>query len=85
MVRWNVCLANGDKLSLKEDNLEVLEMGLDAMVAALEQAGEHDKAAVLRSTLDQHQQGLSGDAGGEAFETSSLKTHLADATNQQNS
>ena len=33
---------------------------------------------------DQHQQGLSGDAGGEAFETSSLKTHLADATNQQN-
>ena len=52
-VRWNVCLADGHKLSLKEDNLELLELGMDAMVAALEEAGEHDKAVVLRSTIGQ--------------------------------
>ena len=51
-VRWNVCLAGGEKLALREGNLEVLGAGMEAMVAALEHAGEHEKAAVLKGTLE---------------------------------
>jgi ribosomal protein L12E/L44/L45/RPP1/RPP2 len=50
-VRWNVCLAGGEKLALRETNIEQLGAGIDAMVAALEQAGEHEKAALLRASL----------------------------------
>ena len=50
-VRWNVCLAGGEKLALREANIEQLGAGIDAMVAALEQAGEHEKAALLRASL----------------------------------
>ena len=51
VVRWNVCLAGGEKLALREANIEQLGAGIDAMVAALEQAGEHQKAALLRASL----------------------------------
>jgi hypothetical protein len=51
IVRWNVCLSSGDKLSLRPSCLEVLGEEMEAMATALEHAGEHDKAAVLRVSL----------------------------------
>ena len=50
-VRWKVCLSSGEKLSLRPGCLEVLGEEMEAMVAALEHAGEHEKAAVLRGNL----------------------------------
>ena len=44
-------LTGGEKLALKEANLERLGEGLEAMAAALEQSGDYEKAAVLRATL----------------------------------
>ncbi len=43
-----MCLSSGDKLSLRVESIELLGPGLEAMAAALEHAGEHEKAAVLR-------------------------------------
>ena len=54
-VRWNVCLSSGDKLSLRPDSVELLGPGLEAMAAALQHAGEHEKAAVLLGTLRDQQ------------------------------
>ena len=51
IVRWNVCLSSGDKLSLRPSCLEVLGEEMEAMATALEHAGEHEKAAVLRVSL----------------------------------
>ena len=51
--RWNLRLLTGELLALKPDNLEVCGKApsMQAMVAALERAGEHEKAAMLRSVL----------------------------------
>ena len=51
IVRWNVCLSSSDKLSLRPSCLEVLGEEMEAMATALEHAGEHEKAAVLRVSL----------------------------------
>jgi len=51
--RWNVRLLSGELLALKPDNLQACRAGpsMRAMVQALERAGEHDKAAMLRSVI----------------------------------
>ena len=51
--RWNLRLLTGELLALKPENLEKCSAGpsMHAMVQALERAGEHDKAAMLRSVL----------------------------------
>ena len=51
--RWNLRLLSGDLLAIKEGNMQVsgIAPSIQAMVAALERAGEHDKAAMLRSVL----------------------------------
>ena len=51
IVRWNVRLDSGEKLSLRPSCLEVVGDEMEAMVTALEHAGEHEKAAVLRVSL----------------------------------
>ena len=51
IVRWNVRLDSGEKLSLRPSCLEVVGDEIVAMVTALEHAGEHEKAAVLRVSL----------------------------------
>ena len=51
--RWNLRLLTGELLALKAENLEREGGGpsMKAMVQALERAGEHEKAAMLRSVL----------------------------------
>lgn len=49
--QWNVCLSCGNKLSLRPGCLEVLGEEIEAMAAALEHAGEYEKAAVLRHKI----------------------------------
>lgn len=51
--RWNLRLLSGELLALKPENLEVAggAPSIQAMVQALERAGEHEKAAMLRGVL----------------------------------
>ena len=52
--RWNLRLLTGELLALKAGNLEVSggrAPSMQAMIEALERAGEHDKAAMLRAVL----------------------------------
>ena len=51
--RWNLRLLSGDLLALKPENMEAFEKApsMQAMIRALERAGEHDKAAMLRAVL----------------------------------
>lgn len=51
--RWNLRLQTGELLALKPENLEVCGKApsMQAMVLALERAGEYDKAALLRTVL----------------------------------
>ena len=51
--RWNLRLLTGELLALKPDNLQVCGGGpsMQAMIMALERAGEYDKAAMLRSVI----------------------------------
>ncbi len=49
--RWNIRLLDGDVLSLKPSNMQTsgASPSISTMIAALERAGEHEKAATLRS------------------------------------
>ena len=53
--RWNLRLLSGELLALKAENLEVSSghraPSMQAMIEALERAGEHDKASMLRAVL----------------------------------
>ena len=52
--RWNLRLLSGELLALKPENLQMCGSGappVEAMVKALERAGEHEKAAMLRAVL----------------------------------
>ena len=51
--RWNLRLLTGELLALKPENLHFSggAPSMQAMVEALDGAGEHDKAAMLRSIL----------------------------------
>jgi len=51
--RWNLRLLTGELLALKPDNLQACGGGpsMQAMIMALERAGEYDKAAMLRSVI----------------------------------
>ena len=53
VTRWNLRLLTGELLALKPENLE--ECGgapsMQAMIQALERAGELDKAAMLRAVM----------------------------------
>lgn len=51
--RWNLRLLSGELLALKPENLEVCGAApsMRAMVQALERAGEHEKAMMLRSVI----------------------------------
>ncbi len=54
--RWNIRMLSGELLALKPENLEPCASApsVQAMVDALERAGEHDKAALLRSMIPDH-------------------------------
>jgi hypothetical protein len=51
--RWNLRLLTGELLALKPESLRVSggTPSMQSMVDALESAGEHDKAAMLRAIL----------------------------------
>ena len=53
--RWNLRLLTGELLALKPDNIRACGKktapSMRAMVEALERAGEHEKARMLRAVL----------------------------------
>ena len=56
--RWNLRMLSGELLALKPENLQPSKAApsVSKMIEALERAGEHDKAALLRSVLPDAEQ-----------------------------